>query len=142
MRLDVFDEPLLVFAHPEEIVGFDDRVDRAAAFGAVAVDQILFGEEPFAADAVPALVFGLVDFVAVEELLQDLLDDGLVARLGGADKVVVGDFQALPQLLEADDGLVALLLRGDPVGSAACCTFWPCSSVPVRKWVGTSSRRW
>ena len=34
-------------------------------------------------------------------------------RLGGADEAVERDVKAFPQLLKADDGFVALLLRGN-----------------------------
>ncbi len=115
MGFDVVDEPLLIFAHAEEVVGLDDSVDFAPALRAVAVDEVFFGEEALAADAVPAFVFCAVDFVAVVEILQHFLNDDFVTLFGGADEIVVGDFETLPQLLEADNGLVALLLRRQSV---------------------------
>ena len=109
---DVLDEPVLILAHAEEIVALDDGVDLALAVRAeLAVDQVLLREEALAGDAVVALVLGLVDEVAVVEVLHDGLDDFPVAFLGRADEVVVRDAEALPELLEPDHGAVALLDR-------------------------------
>ena len=113
MGLDVVDQPLLVFAHAEEVVGLPDRGDFAPAFRALALDQILFRIETLAADAVPAGVFGFVNLVAVVKFLQDLPDHLLVVFVGGADEAVVGDAEPFPQLLEAHDGFIRLLLRGN-----------------------------
>ena len=115
MRLDIFDEPVLIFAHAEEIVSFLNGVHFASALRTVAVDEILFSEETFATDAVPALIIRAVDFVAVEQVLKNFLHDHFMAVFGGADKIVVGDFETFPEFLKTDDGLVALLLWGQTV---------------------------
>ena len=111
VRLDVADQPFLIAAHPEEIVGLANALHGTSARRAVPLDEVLFREIAFVADAVPSVVFRRVDLPAVVEILQHPLHDGLVAGFGGADEIVVGDAQALPQLLEADDGGVGLFLR-------------------------------
>ncbi len=115
MAFDIVNEPLLIVAHPEKIVGLLNSIDFFPALRAVAVDEILFGEKSFATDAVPAFVLGAVDFVAIKQILQNLLHNCFVARLRRANKIVVRNFQPFPKLLKTDDGLVALFLRADPV---------------------------
>ena len=65
---------------------------------------------------------------------QELLDGPVVAGLGGADEVVVGDVELGPGRRRTGGPAG----RSTPAGSSACssaarATFWPCSSVPVRK---------
>src|SRR5690606_11403962 len=69
-----------------------------------------------AAHAVVALVLARVDEPVVVELLQEEGDRVLVARLGGADEVVVGDVDRLEQRQPGGfDETVGPLLRLDPV---------------------------
>ncbi len=116
MLLDIFDEPVLILAHPEEVVGLLDRLHRAVALGARALHQVLLRVKTLAGHAIHAIVFRAVNLTAVVQILQDFLHHNLVAVLGGADKVIVRDVQRLPEHLEADDGPVGLLLRSDPGG--------------------------
>jgi hypothetical protein len=44
-----------------------------------------------------------------------------VARLGGADEVIVGDLHSLPQFLYARDDTVDVFLRRDPLN---CLTYF------------------
>ena len=111
----MIDQPVLIFAHAEKVVAFGDRGHLSAALRALAVDQIFFGEKAFVADAVPTGVVSFVDFAAVVEILQNFPDDTLVFFLGGADEAVAGDSEFLPEFLKAQDGFVAMLLRGDAV---------------------------
>src|SRR5690606_31602551 len=51
-------------------------------------------------------VGALVDVALVVKLLENLLHPALVPLLGGADEIVVGNVQALPQMLDPlDDGV-------------------------------------
>ncbi len=114
--VDVLDQPLLVLAHPEEVVRFLDLLDGPVAFRAFAVHEVLLHEKPLVRHAVPAVVLRAVNLVAVVQILEDRLDNLLVTLLRRPDKIVVRDLQLLPQLLEADDRAVRLLLRGDARG--------------------------
>ncbi len=113
IRVDIVHQPVLVLAHAEKVVCFRDAVHRATAarLGALAVDQVLLREEPLAGHAVPAIVIRAVDLVAVIQVLQDPLHRLDMSRFGGADKVVVCDFQVLPEILETHDRLVHMCLR-------------------------------
>ena len=79
-------------------------VDRAQVAGRI---ELVVGVVLLARHAVLALVDVELDVAGVVATLQQLGDGGLVARLGGADEVVVGDVQPLPRLVEQ---------RGDRVG--------------------------
>ena len=117
---------LLELAHAEEVVLLLQDLDRArvdladqlarvvADLGELEVVELLV---LLAADAVVALVLARVDEAVVVELLQEHRDGLLVARLGGADEVVVRDVDRVEQGLPgALDQLVGPLLRLDPVG--------------------------
>ena len=108
MGLDIVDEPILIFAHAEKVVAFGNGIDISAAIRAFAIHQIFFGEKAFTADTVPAGVICFVDLIPVIEILHDLGNDFFVAFLGGADKVVIGNAQACPQLLKTHHRFIAV----------------------------------
>ncbi len=112
----VVQEALLERAELEEVVVLLHLDHRSPVHGAVAVDQLVLGVVVLARDAVQARVGSQLDEPVVVDPLEELLDDGVVARLGGADEVVVGDVEALPRLLEAGRRAVRPLLGGGPVG--------------------------
>src|SRR5215472_5450994 len=89
--LEVLDQPLLVLGHPEEVVLLFDEGQRPLVIWTLAVDDLLLRVEALAPVAIPAAVLAEVDLAGVVELLEDGLDHALVARLRGADEVVVGD---------------------------------------------------
>ncbi len=114
VRFDVVDQPLLVLAHAEEVVALLDHLHVGGKIvDAAPLGQILFGDERLAAHIVETVVVGGIDFPAVVEVLQDGLHDAGVAGLGGADKIVVGDLQTLPEFLEAEDRFIHVLLGGN-----------------------------
>ncbi len=110
--IDVADQPLLVLAHAEKVIGLADLFHVAPAIGTGAPGQVLLHEEPLARHAVPAVVLGPVDLAPVEQVLQDFLHHDGVTGLGGADEVVIRDAELGPQFLEADHRGVGLLLGG------------------------------
>ena len=59
---------------------------------------------------VPTGVFTLVDVALVDELLEDLLDSLFVVVISRPDKLVVGDLQCLPQLLDPGGHLINVFL--------------------------------
>ena len=105
---------LLVRTHLEEVVLFLEPFHRAVADGvALVFVQLVFAEEAFFADRVPAFVFLRVDFALVPELLQAFLHKGLVFRHRGADKEVVADAHLLPEVFETVVVFVHMFLRVD-----------------------------
>ena len=100
----------------EEVVLLGDQLHGAAVDGAVAVDEVGLGVVRLARHAVEALVGAELDVAGVVAGLEQPLDGPVVAGLGGADEVVVGDVEQLPRVPEALDGLVGPLPRRDAVG--------------------------
>ena len=107
------EQSVLEAAEAEEVVLLLVRVDQPLVDRAqVAGQQLVVGVVLLAGDAVLAAVHAELDVAGVVAALQQLDDGGLVARLGGADEVVVGDVQPVPGVGELGRDLVAELLRG------------------------------
>jgi hypothetical protein len=138
--LDQVDESFPVLRELEEVVFLGDGFGDAAAGGAGRADGNV--DKGFVGDAVLAGVGAEVDGAAGFEFAPEVLDAAFVAGFGGADVIVVGDamrFQRLRKLAETSSAYAC----GDtPAASEARWTFWPCSSVPVRKKVSSPRRRW
>ena len=111
MLFDVVDQPVLILSHLEEVALLLQLFDGAVAIRAAAVHEILFREIAFIGNAIPTFVGGGVNQIAVVEILQNLLDDGLVALLRRADEIVVRDAETFPKVLKTNDILVAMLQR-------------------------------
>ena len=96
----------------EEPVVLLDLLHIATAVGALAIDQVLLGEEGLARCAVQAFVRILVQVTVVEKRLEEFLNAHLVTMLRGADEVIVGDVKVAPQVGELGNLGVAPFLRG------------------------------
>ena len=77
---------LLVLRQPEKIRLLLCLCDLSAAVGAFAVCELGLGVEALARDAVPSLVFALVDIPLLIELAEYLLDAPFVILVGGSYK--------------------------------------------------------
>ena len=112
--LVVLEQPVRVGGEAEEVVLLDHALDGPLVDRAEAVDEVVLGVVGLARHAVQALVRPQVDVVpaVVVDRVEELLDRGRVARLGGPDVVVVGDVQAGPDLLPTRLHLVDPLLGG------------------------------
>ena len=103
-----------VFADFEEVSFFLCFGNFSAAVRAIlAVYQLVLGPEGFARRAVPAFVLALVDVALFVHLHEERLDSLDVSRLRGADEIIVGNLHGLPQVLDACNHFVYILLRGD-----------------------------
>ena len=111
---DVFHPTVSILGHFEEIGFFTDSLQRAAAVGAdVIFVELIFRPEGFAGDAVPAFVLAFVNVALVIGALEEHLHHLLVAFFGGADEVVIGNIEFLPQLLEHSHDFIGVLDRCD-----------------------------
>ena len=110
------EEPVLEGAQLEEVVLLLEQLDRRAVDGAVAVDELGLLLVVLAGHAVQPAVDPELGVAVVVDLLQELLHGPVVAGLGGADEVVVGDVEPVPGLDEARRRAVHPLLRGHAVG--------------------------
>ena len=110
---EVLEQSVCVFADLEEVRFFLCLFHRAAAVGAFAVDQLALRPERLAGRAVQAFILAFVDVALLVHLHEDFLDALDMAFLGGADEVVIGDLHGRPQILDACDDFVDILLRRD-----------------------------
>jgi hypothetical protein len=116
---DPLPELVRVLGHLEEVVLLLEPLDRVARHGALAIDQVLLGPEPLLGLGVPALVVRSVDVTRIIQRLECRLDHPGVAVFRGADEVIVGDLQPLPERLEWHAELVHVLLRThSPLGGS------------------------
>ncbi len=88
------EQPLLERAQLEEVVVLLHQHHGTAVDGTVPVDELVLRVVVLARDAVEPRVRRQLDVPVVVNALQELLHDGVVAGLGGADEVVVGDVEA------------------------------------------------
>ena len=89
--VNVIDQPLLVAAHFEEIVGFLDNLGFGLMVRAFTVNQLAFGVKTFATETVLSLILAEIDISLVVDFLQDYFDDLYMLRIGGPDEMIVGD---------------------------------------------------
>ena len=117
VRLDVVNEPLLVRAEFEIPIRLRELHHLAVARGEGAVGQaFLLGDEGLFLRGVKPIAAGLVEVPLGMELREDGLDNFLVARLRGADEVVVREAELGDEGLPAHGQLIAIGLRGFAVG--------------------------
>ena len=134
VRFEVINQPLLMRAELEPIVALLELHHFAVGGIECAVGPaVLVGQKRFFLRGIKAFVGFLIKLAGGVEFGEDGLHEFLVARLGGADEIVVGEFELLGKRLPVSGESIAIGLGVFPSASAACCTFWPCSSRPVRK---------
>ncbi|VWM24417.1 Uncharacterised protein [Collinsella intestinalis] len=109
------EEPALLLDALERAIAVGAEVLALGAAGLVGLVDLGLGEEGLVRHAVPAIVAALVDVAGLLHALPQVLHGAFLARLGGADEVVVRDLQLLPQLMEVRSLRVAPLLRGHTV---------------------------
>jgi hypothetical protein len=110
----IIHQPVLILPQFEKIVRLRDFRDRTKNLrpGTIRVAVLLL-QELLLAGAVETLVFGLVDFPLVKELLEHLGDDPPVTGFGRADEIVIGDVELGEQRAELRANLIDILLRWD-----------------------------
>ena len=84
---------------------------RAHEFAFVVLQKVAFVVIGFLVNAIPALVGTLVAISLVVQILPELLNRFGVARLGGANKVSVGDIEHVPTIAEGGLHGIAPILR-------------------------------
>ena len=112
MVFDIVDEPILIFGKAEEIAFLARLFDRTSAVWAAAILELQFRPEGLARRTVPALVLALVDIALIVELAENLLNRLNMTLVRRADEVAVINVHQLPQILDARDDMIDILLRG------------------------------
>ena len=110
----VFEQGALVLGEAEKVALLRDALHRVPLVGALSVHQLRLGEKGLAPGAVPAFVSPLDDVSAGEDPLEDPEDTLLVAMLRGADEIIVGDPEPLPERVVALDHLIGQSDGGHP----------------------------
>ncbi len=111
--LNVLDQPVLILAHPQEIVGLADPVHRPFAVRTGPVLKVFLHEKPLTGDTIPTVILGPVDLALLIQRLKQLLHHSLMPGLGGTDEIIVGDFELLPQVLKTNHRGIGMLLGRD-----------------------------
>ena len=107
MGLDVVNEPILVFAHLEKIVGFLYDLRFHPMVRAFSVNQFPFLVKTFTSKAVYTFVTGKIDITAIMDLCQYGLDNLDVIGIGCPDKLIIVNVQQGQKILKQ---------LADPVG--------------------------
>jgi len=107
MTIDVINELLLIFAHLEEIILLFDLFDIPKLAGFV----LLLGNEAFLGNRIPAFILININVTVVINLLKNLLDDCFVPILRRTDKVIITDFEFLPEFQKAWCQVITMSLR-------------------------------
>src|SRR3989338_2538309 len=107
----VTQQPVLIFAHAEEVVVFFDQLGLGQMIWAFATNQFLLGIEALAAKAVEPTVSVEVDIPSVVDFRQEFLDVADMIHIGRADKVVIGNPTFIPDVTKGGAYPVSKLLR-------------------------------
>ncbi len=117
VRRVVCQQTVAIGRKPEEIVFFlDPRERRAGVVRAAPAPflDFLLGLERFAAGAVMAGVYSLVDVARVEDGLDELLAAAMMPFFARLDEVVVRDIEGTPDVLKLAGHLIDVLLGLEP----------------------------
>ena len=113
MILDVMDEPVLIFAHPKEVVTFLTIFRLGLMIRATVVHELLFHIKPLAADTIVAFVVAEIDVPGVIDLLQNQADGIHMILVSRPDKIVVGNSELWPEGPELSADLISVGLGRD-----------------------------
>ena len=100
MAFDVRQQTVAIGRQPEVIDVFRDPLDNRPAFLRPPVLDFGVAEKRLIGDRIPAFILARVDVALRLQAPEDFRDDFFVARLGGPNKVIVGDIQILPAVPE------------------------------------------
>ena len=121
---DVINQPLLLLVQFEEVILFLQLND----FSITGIEgpirtAILLGQECFLLRRVKTLVGFFIDLTGFVNLREAGLNDFLVARFGGADEIVVGQFQLFRKGLPILCEFIAIRLRCLALGNRGLLDF-------------------
>ena len=110
MRGVEFQQALLPGAEPEEVTRllhpFDLGAGRGDLLAVGAGGELVLGVIGLVADGIPAGVFVEIDLAALDQPLPDRLAGADMARLGGADEIVIAEVHRLGEIAEVLRDLV------------------------------------
>ena len=97
----------------EEICFLTCLLNRPSAIRAAAVDKLRLRPECLALLAVETFISAFIDIALIVHPLPDLLDPLHVPFLSRPDEVIIRDLHGRPQVLDARDYLIDILLRSN-----------------------------
>ena len=86
--MNMVNELLLVLGHPEKIVFFRNLLGWLLMIRTVAIHQLFFCQETFAAPAVEASIFIKIDIAPVVDILQNFLHRSDMVAVSCPNKVI------------------------------------------------------
>ena len=107
--MNVINQPVLVFAHPEEIILFLNIFRFFQMLRTFAINQFFSRVKPLASDAIITAVFMFVDFTFVPKILKNILDGFFVIIIGSTNKEIIGDFKLFPGFLKMNHHTIAVI---------------------------------
>src|SRR5438132_968370 len=107
------EQPVLICREPEEVVLLLEPLGGPLVDGANAVDELGFGLELLAAEAIEPRVDVLVNIAVVVDALQELLHETRMTLVACADEEVIGRVQTPGQLLPGARDPVGVLLGSE-----------------------------
>ncbi len=105
----MINQPVLVFAHAEEVIGFLYDLRFGLVIGAFSVNQFPFRIKPFTAKTIETLIFTEIDIPPVIDPVQDIFDGLYMGGVCCTDKVVVGNIHPGPKIPEQFTDTVYIL---------------------------------
>ena len=114
MLFYIVNEPVLISAHAEEIVGLFDYFRFCLVIGTLAFYQFSFSIESFTSKTIEPLIITEVYVIPLFNFVEDQFYGLLMARVSCPNKVVVGDIQFGPQDPEEVAHAIHVFARGLP----------------------------
>ena len=102
----VTQQPLLVFAHAEEVIVFFDQLRLDEMIRTLASHKLLLCIEPLAAKAVKSAVAVEIDVASFIHLSQQFLHISDMVMIGGANEMIVSEATVIPGSAEGCADLV------------------------------------
>ena len=160
MGVDVINQAVCILAHFEEVCLLLCRLYLTATVRTLAVHQLGLRPEGLTGCTVQALIRALVDISLIVQFLKDFLHALLVILVCGADKIIIGCIDQIPDSLYLAGYLIHIFLRCNTgslclflnlltmlvsssleINVIALCTLIPCNGICKNDLVGISDMR-
>ena len=112
MGIDMFDQPVRIFTHFEEICLFL-RIDHfPSAVRTFAIHKLTFRKEGFTRCAILSFIISFVNIPLIIQLFKNLLDLRFMVSICCPDKTIIGCIHQIPDPFNLTGHTIHILLRG------------------------------
>ncbi len=118
---DVVAQPLLIFAHMEEVILLLDELRSNFVIRAKPIHELFLRIEPLASEAIQSTVFAERNITRIVDFLQNVLHGAHMVRICGANETIGMDMELRPQLPELLTDAIHESLGRLLAGSGAPC---------------------